>query len=92
MLLQTAATCEDQVNLLSNTTPKYFCRSTWDKGESSIKTYGCTTALHNLVENHIILDFLILNCILLFRTQLDNKHRSAFNILPTAVGGLPTTD
>ena len=59
MLLQTAATREDQVNLLSNTTPKYFCQSTWDKRVSSIKTCGRTTALHDLLENHITLDFLI---------------------------------
>ena len=89
MLLQTAATCEDHVNLLSNVTPKYFCLSTCENGVSSIKACGCTTLLQDLVENHITLDFLILNCILLSWIQLDNEQRSAFNNSPTIVGDRP---
>ena len=86
MLLHTAATCECQVNLLSNVTPRYFCVLTCNKGVLSIKTCGCTTALCDLVENHITLDFLILNCILLLRTQLDNERKSAFSNVDTVVG------
>ena len=41
MLLQTAATCEDHINLLPNVTPKYFCLSTCDNRVSSI---GCLIA------------------------------------------------
>ena len=44
MLLQIAATCEDQVSLLSNVTHKYFAyQLAGVKGVLLIKICGCST-------------------------------------------------
>ena len=72
----------------------YICLSC-NRGVSSIKTYGCTIILHDLVKNHITLDSLIIkintltsyynNLLLCIIVNL-HTYRPAFNRVLTIAG------